>query len=164
MKCLESALLSAAGRHHYNQSFRPDDIVGKFLRNWIRRSAIRMISGVPFGAFLSSGIGSSAVVALMASHSNLPVKTFSGRVRRISTVSSHAAEYIRNTFFGTDHHELSVSQDHLMEHLPAGAISATPRLPEDRQDIPIYLLAKERGEPSRWCSPAKGSDGVLGGH
>src|SRR4029077_5075994 len=53
------------------------DPVGRFLEVLEESVRIRMISDVPFGAFLSGGIASSAVVVKMSRHSSLPVKTFS---------------------------------------------------------------------------------------
>ena len=53
------------------------DPVGAFLDKLDEAVNIRMIADVPFGAFLSGGIDSSAVVGLMSSHSAQPIKTFS---------------------------------------------------------------------------------------
>ena len=55
----------------------PDEPVGEFLDKLDDAVACLMISDVPFFAFLSGGIYSSAFVSLMARHSQLPVKTFS---------------------------------------------------------------------------------------
>jgi asparagine synthase (glutamine-hydrolysing) len=96
----------------------PRDVVGGFLEQLDEAVRVRMISDVPFGAFLSGGIDSSAVVGLMARHSSLPVNTFSVG---FSESQYSELEYARTiaTQFKTNHHEVSISQDHLMEHLPA---------------------------------------------
>ncbi len=99
-----------------------------------------MMSDVPFGAFLSGGIDSSAVVGLMARHSSLPVKTFSvGFAEGAYSELQHARTIAE--LFRTEHHELMVSQEHLLEHLPALTRFRDAPVAEP-SDIPIYLLVQ----------------------
>jgi asparagine synthase (glutamine-hydrolysing) len=140
----------------------PDDVVGAFLQELDTAVRIRMISDVPFGAFLSGGIDSSAVVALMARHSNLPVKTFSVGFTE-STYSELAHAKTIAELFKTDHHELAVSEDHLMEHLPALVRFRDAPVAEP-SDIPIYLLAKEARRTVKMVLTGEGSDEILGGY
>lgn len=140
----------------------PADPVGAFLDKLDEAVRIRMVSDVPFGAFLSGGIDSSAVVGLMARHSNLPVKTFSVGFSESAYSESHHARTIAE-LFKTDHHELTVSQDHLMQHLPALVRFRDAPVAEP-SDIPIYLLSKEAGKTVKMILTGEGSDEILGGY
>lgn len=140
----------------------PEDPVGAFLEQLEEAVSIRMVSDVPFGAFLSGGIDSSAVVGLMSRHSNHPVKTFS-----VGFAESEYSElrYARTiaTQFGTEHHELVVSQDHLMDELPALVRFRDAPVAEP-SDIPIYLLSKEARRTVKMVLTGEGSDEFLGGY
>ena len=60
-----------------DDSLTPDDCANAILETMERAVVSQMVSDVPLGAFLSGGIDSSAVVALMSRNSDQPVKTFS---------------------------------------------------------------------------------------
>jgi asparagine synthase (glutamine-hydrolysing) len=140
----------------------PSDPVGRFLELLDDSVRIRMVSDVPFGAFLSGGIDSSAVVGLMARHSSLPVKTFSvGFAESNYSELGYAAVIARQ--FGTEHHELTVSQDHLMEELPALVRYRDAPVAEP-SDIPIYLLSKEARRVVKMVLTGEGGDEFLGGY
>ncbi|MGA7538171.1 MAG: asparagine synthase (glutamine-hydrolyzing) [Steroidobacteraceae bacterium] len=138
------------------------DPVSVFLEQLDEAVRVRMISDVPFGAFLSGGIDSSAVVAMMSRHSSQPVKTFS-----VGFAESAYSElgYARTiaTQFHTDHHEMTVSQEHLMEHLPALVRYRDAPVAEP-SDIPIYLLAREARRTVKMVLTGEGSDEFLGGY
>ena len=87
----------------------------ELIREELRRAvAEHMVSDVPIGAFLSGGIDSSAVVALMAAQGGAPVNTYS-----IGYAGSDAARYYNELSFarivadryGTNHHEIPVNPD-----------------------------------------------------
>ncbi|NOT10818.1 MAG: asparagine synthase (glutamine-hydrolyzing) [Methylococcaceae bacterium] len=140
----------------------PSDPVGRFLELLDEAVRIRMISDVPFGAFLSGGIDSSAVVGLMARHSSLPVKTFSvGFAEAQYSELGYAAAIARQ--FETEHHELTISQQHLMDELPALVHFRDAPVAEP-SDIPIYLLAKEASRSVKMVLTGEGSDEFLGGY
>lgn len=100
---------------------------------------LRMISDVPLGAFLSGGIDSSAVVALMSRQSSARVKTFSIGFEEQEYNELPYARLVAERY-GTDHHEFIVKPD---------AVSVLPELIwhynepyADSSAIPTYYLAK----------------------
>ena len=135
--------------------------VGEFTERLDTAVRMQMVSDVRFGAFLSGGLDSSTIVALMTRH-NPHVKTFSvvfseGAYSELS----HAQLVAKH--FGTDHHELVVDSAHLMEHLPklVGFRDAPVTEPSD---IPIYMLATEASRTVKMVLTGEGSDEVLGGY
>jgi len=140
----------------------PADPVSTFLDKLDESVRIRMISDVPFGAFLSGGIDSSAVVALMSRHAGVPVKTFSvGFKEGGFSELAYAADIARQ--FSTEHHELEVSVDQVIALLP-DLVRFRDAPVAEPSDIPIYLLAKESRKTVKMVLTGEGSDEILGGY
>ncbi|MEP7262899.1 MAG: asparagine synthase (glutamine-hydrolyzing) [Bacteroidota bacterium] len=78
---------------------------------------LRLISDVPFGAFLSGGIDSSAIVGLMSRVQKQPVKTFT---IVFDEEQYSEAPYARQVseLFKTDHHEFRLTPDDFLKELP----------------------------------------------
>ena len=138
------------------------DVLGNFLECLEEAVSIRMVSDVPFGAFLSGGIDSSAIVGLMTRHSDHPVKTFSVGFAESAYSELRYAKTIADQF-STEHQELIVSQDHLMDELPALVRFRDAPVAEP-SDIPIYLLSKEARKTVKMVLTGEGSDEFLGGY
>ncbi|MCU7845554.1 MAG: asparagine synthase (glutamine-hydrolyzing) [Candidatus Thiodiazotropha sp. (ex Monitilora ramsayi)] len=122
----------------------------------------RMVADVPFGAFLSGGIDSSAVVGLMSRHSSEPIKTFSVGFTETQYSELAYAKVIADQF-NTDHHELTISQNHLMDELPK-LIRFRDAPVSEPSDIPIYLLSLEARKKVKMVLTGEGSDEFLGGY
>jgi asparagine synthase (glutamine-hydrolysing) len=138
------------------------DPVTRFMDVLKESVELRMIADVPFGAFLSGGIDSSAVVALMSQVGTEPVKTFSVGFAEGEYSELKYAKEIADQF-QTDHHELEVSSDTLMDWLP-DLIGYRDAPVAEPSDIPIYLLSVEAQKTVKMVLTGEGSDELLAGY
>jgi asparagine synthase (glutamine-hydrolysing) len=87
-----------------------EECLEELERRLFEATRIRLISDVPLGAFLSGGVDSSTVVAMMARASSAPVKTFSIGFTKDDFNETHYARLVAKKF-GTDHHEMILEPD-----------------------------------------------------
>jgi asparagine synthase (glutamine-hydrolysing) len=108
----------------------------------LRESArIHMMSDVPVGVFLSGGLDSSAVVALIAEQSGRPVNTFSVGFKGYEAYNE--LDYARQVAkrFGTNHHEVVIDYKQALDYVPELVHSQDEPI-ADWVCVPLYFVSK----------------------
>ena len=135
------------------------DEVRTRLRDAVRS---RMIADVPVGVYLSGGLDSSVVTALMAQESAGQVRSYSvgfddpavSELRHARTIARHC---------GTLHCELVVRPADIIDNLPA-VIRARDVPASEAADVPLFLLAKRARADVKVVLSGEGADEIFGGY
>src|SRR6266513_5401960 len=136
-----------------------------FLHTVRQAVAAQMVSDVPLGAFLSGGIDSSTIVALMAGHASKPIKTYA-----IGFTDSAGATYYNELpwarqvaeRFGTDHREILVKPD--VARLLPQLLWHMDEPIADAAFITTYLVAQFAREDVTVILSGVGGDELFGGY
>ncbi len=123
--------------------------------------ASRLVADVPFGAFLSGGLDSSCVVALMARHLTRPVKTFTIGFKEAAFSELDDSRRVAS-HIGTEHHELVVDPD---------AVALLDKLVwhfdepfADSSAVPTFLVSQLASQHVKMVLTGDGGDEMFGGY
>ena len=135
------------------------DELEKRLRCSVR---LHMQSDVPYGAFLSGGVDSSVVAALMQAETSRPIKTFTvGFTERSHDESPYARAVAK--YLGTEHHELVMNAD----DVPALVSEVATKYDEpfaDGSSIPTFLVSQFARQYVTVCLSGDGGDELFAGY
>ena len=151
--------IEACSEDAFNDDKEAVSLLGKTLTQTVKR---QMISDVPLGVFLSGGVDSSTITALMQKQITKPIKTFTiGFDESAYDESSNAAEVAQ--YLGTDHTKLQVTDEdarHLVPDLPK--IYDEPFA--DSSQIPTHLVCRAARQNVTVALSGDGGDELFGGY
>jgi asparagine synthase (glutamine-hydrolysing) len=135
------------------------------LEALVRQSiGLRMMSDVPYGAFLSGGVDSSLNVALMAELADRPVSTFSVAIE--GDAMSDELGFARGVAerYGTRHHEVVIGEQAFLDYLPSLVWHQDEPL-ADPVCVPLHAISEEaRRSGTKVVQVGEGSDELFAGY
>jgi asparagine synthase (glutamine-hydrolysing) len=151
-----------------NDSTTHDDekVWAERLEAQLRESVrLHLRSDVPFGAFLSGGLDSSLIVALMHEILGTPVKTFSVGFERGGSDAFSELPYAQLVAkrFGTDHHEVIIRPDDLM-NLAEKVIWHLDQPIADNGCVANYMVSRLAAQHVKMVLTGEGADELFGGY
>ena len=153
---------SIKNNHKKNDTFDHKQHLNELESHLQEAIDIQLIADVPLGAFLSGGIDSSIITALMQKSSSTPVKTFTvGFSESSFDESSYAKEVAKH--LGTEHYELFVSNSETRDIIPL-----LPHIYDepfaDSSQIPTYMVCKAASMQVKVALSGDAGDELFGGY
>ncbi len=155
---------------YWDVHFAPDERSGKsdadYIAEWrelFRESVrLRLMADVPLGMFLSGGIDSSAIAAMMSGMVSEPIKTFSVA---FAEREANELEYARMvaSAFKTDHHEVVVSPEEFFAALPELVWHEDEPIAHP-SSVALYFVSRLASRHVKVVLTGEGSDEMLGGY
>ena len=136
----------------------------EYINPYLKKAvASQMVSDVPIGAFLSGGIDSSSVVALLQQQSSQQIKTFNVRFEDQAFDESAIARKVAK-HCGTDHHEIFIPNLDFDESIFWTIIDHVGLPFRDTSAIPSFLVSKEISKYVKVALSGDGGDELFGGY
>jgi len=165
--CWEDGIVEIT--RYWDASFaKPDEArseseyVERFTELFYESVRLRLMSDVPLGMFLSGGIDSSAIAAVMSEMVTEPIKTFSvGFAEREANELLYARAVSRS--FGTEHHEIIVSPKQFFEALPRLVYQEDEPIAHP-SSVPLNFVSELAAQYVKVVLTGEGSDELLGGY
>ncbi len=154
-----SLQIEAGARDQFHDEFEAISSLSRVLKKAVNK---QMISDVPLGAFLSGGVDSSTIVALMQTQSSRPIKTFTiGFENPSFDESNHANEVAKH--LGTSHTKLLVTDNEARDIIP-DLPSFYDEPFADSSQIPMHLVCRAARQGVTVALSGDGGDELFGGY
>src|SRR5438067_2444713 len=142
----------------------PEEYVER-LEALVRESiGLRMMSDVPYGAFLSGGVDSSRNVALMAELADRPVSTFSVAIAGDTTSDELGCARAVAQRYGTQHHEVVIDEQDFIDYLPNLVWHQDEPL-ADPVCVPLHAVSEAaRRSRTKVVQVGEGADELFSGY
>lgn len=139
-----------------------DETVAEWLDLFRESVRLRLMSDVPLGMFLSGGIDSSAIAAVMSELVDQPIKTFSVGFKEREANEFHFARQVAKRF-KTDHLEITITPDQFFNELSTLVWHEDEPLGFEAS-VPLYFVSKLAHEHVKVVLTGEGSDETLAGY
>ncbi len=156
-------------RKFWDLSFEPKHETrtdAQYIEEWrdlFRQSVeLRLMADVPLGMFLSGGVDSSAIAAMMSKMVNEPIKTFSVGFQEREANEFEYSRIVAKAF-GTNHHEITITPEQFFEALP-NLVGHEDEPIGFIASVPLYFVSKLALKHVKVVLTGEGADETLAGY